>query len=160
MSDLSQINKKIQALIRDNPAMNKWPKHKKKYLKIISEHGDTYCSQNCKPEDKQFLLFFEDLKKIRLEIKVLKEQKEFLINGGKEKKLKPPVFNAHSKKISGIKIERLVLKPQTSKKKFSKKRRPSKKPSQRGSSGVKVKKAFTSGFFGSELQSGIWAKKR
>ena len=130
MIDLAPLNEKIQALMRDNPAMNKWPKHKKKYQKLIAEHGEGYSSKNCKTEDKNFLLFFEELKKIRLEIKALKEQKEFLKNR----------FN---KKIV---IEKQIFKSRPSKNRPSKKRQPTKR--------------FTAGLFSSEVQSGIYAKKR
>lgn len=127
------INRKIAFLIQNNPQMIKWKKHKKRYEDLIKQHGESYCFNNAKtPEDKEFLKWFEPLKKVRLEIKLLKEKKEF------DKNFIRPAD-------SNLEVEKAHL-PKIKTKPAEKKRQPS--------------RDYSSGFFNQERQSGTWRKKR
>ena len=96
--EIDAISEKIGALMVANPKMSFWPKYKKRYEKLCQEHGDGYCLEKAENEqDKEFLEWFEPLRKVRAEIKELKERREALSPAEDKEKPKGKALSAKDK---------------------------------------------------------------
>ena len=175
--NFQEIKQQIQSVIQNNPEMNNWPKHKKKYLELKLKHGIAYSLKNCKPEDREFLIFFSSLQVVRNKIKLLKDLKEHLQGGGQKRPNNRSFSqNRHHDQArafpkQGQQGQFTQAKNQN---KDTGKRRhyhnesfpdrgnmPHKnKEFQNQKASSSIKQSYSAGFFRNEVQAGIWAKKR
>ena len=142
---VATINLKIQFLLRDNPKMAIWPKHKQSFQALIEKHGEDYNLENCKPEDKKFLSWFFPLKEVREKIRELKEKKDKF------------------KALAGaVTIQKTASKPLVQKVNLSGKLRMPKVSHESRQSlwGTKLDKSKGKALYRDAVQSGHWAKRR
>ena len=164
----NKATKLIKALVTAHPEMSQWKQLKKKYLELLIANGHKYTAENCKPEDKDFLIEIARLQKIRNEIKLLQDIKELLrtkegykpVFPGPRPDKKPDIQKKAQKDFVTPSHNKT---PAMQKQKLSPKTpitKPEKKQAQKNQINQSKSRDFASSFFRSEVQDGIWAKKR
>lgn len=165
-----EYNKKMQEL---SNRLGKWPRIKTQALKLIKEHGEGYSSENCKEDHKQTLRQYERLKPFREQVKELKaERDKFFPSQAKKPEIKRPSYL----KVLRASGHSIVFEHEGRQLEINKsfieefKRILYQIPVEQAGrlerfcvdrTGQDLRKPFFNrSDYGSEIRSGIWAKKR